>query len=73
MDKNEKFDQITYINSYIKSNYDRINLTTPKGRREVWRAAASAEGKSLNSFINDIIEAYISSDVLETYINARGD
>lgn len=38
-------------NKYIKNNYDRINVTVPTGQKAVWKAAADAEGLSLNDFI----------------------
>lgn len=71
MDKNEKFDANIYNADYKKANYDRFLVTVPKGRQEVWKAAAAAEGKSLNAFIKDVIEAYIASDVLEAYLNVK--
>lgn len=47
------------VNKYIASNYDRINLTMQKGKKEEYKAAAEAEGKSLNQFIIDCIEKNI--------------
>lgn len=71
MDKNVKFDANIYNADYKKANYDRFLVTVPKGRQKIWKAAAAAEGKSLNAFIKDVIEAYIASDVLETYLNVK--
>lgn len=45
------------VNKYIKNNYDRINLTIPKGKKEEYKQMAEAAGKSLNQFIIDKIEA----------------
>ena len=39
------------VNKYIKSNYDRINVTLPKGGRETLRAHADARGESVNAFV----------------------
>jgi len=47
------------VNKYIKGNYDRINLTMPKGRKEVIQAAASAHGESVNSFIVTAVDERI--------------
>ena len=44
------------VNKYIKNNYDRVNLTIPKGEKEKYKQMAKAEGKSLNQFIIDKIE-----------------
>lgn len=35
---------------------DAIKVRVPKGKRDVYRAAAEARGKSLNRFIIDCIE-----------------
>ena len=38
-------------NRYISKSYDRINLTVPKGEKEVLQAHAAARGESVNGFI----------------------
>ena len=53
--KNE-FNQIAYQNDYIKEKYDRINLTVPKGRKEEIKKRAAAAGKSVNEYINSLID-----------------
>ena len=47
------------VNKYIKNNYDRINLTIPKGKKEEYKRIAESEGKSLNQFIIDAINERI--------------
>ncbi len=47
----EHFDQIKYNNDYNRQNYDRINLMTPKGRKDEIKAAAKAAGMSMNEYI----------------------
>lgn len=44
-----------YRNSWIAEKLDRINLTVPKGRKEVIQAYAKAHGESVNGFINRAI------------------
>ena len=39
------------VNKYVKANYDRINVTMPKGEKEVIQAHAAALGESVNGFI----------------------
>lgn len=56
----KKFDQFSYQNNFIKEKYDRVNLTVPKGKKEKIKAAAAAEGKSVNDFINAAIDARMS-------------
>ena len=43
-------------NKWIEKAYDRINLTVPKGQKEVIKAHAEAQGESVNGFINRAIE-----------------
>ena len=50
------------VNKYVKSNYDRINVTMPKGRKEIIKAHAEARGKSVNGFINEAIEEKLERD-----------
>ena len=40
---------------YNKKAYDRINVIVKKGQREVIKAFAASQGKSLNRFICDAI------------------
>ena len=53
--KNGVFESSTYINTYIKEKYDRINLTVPAGQKAVIEKRAKAAGKSVNEFIRDLI------------------
>ncbi len=46
-------------NKWIEKAYDRINLTVPKGQKEVIKAHAEAQGESVNGFINRAIEQAI--------------
>lgn len=50
------------VNRYIADKYDRINLTTPKGRKERIKAHAERRGETVNSFINRAIENQIRTD-----------
>lgn len=42
---------------YNKKAYDRINIIVKKGQREIIKNFASSQGKSLNRFVLDAIEA----------------
>lgn len=57
----KKFNKTAYDNEFIKKNYDRINLTVPKGHKELIKAHAEKKGKSVNSYINDLIEKDMQS------------
>ena len=39
------------VNKYVKNNYDRINVTFAKGRKEEIKAHAESHGESVNAFI----------------------
>lgn len=49
-------------NKYIASNYDRINLTVPKGRKAAIQAHAAEHGESVNAFIARAIEETMERD-----------
>lgn len=50
------------VNKYVKENYDRINLTTPKGKKEAIKKHAESRGETINSFINRAIDETIERD-----------
>lgn len=48
---------IRAANKYNHSNYDRININVLKGERDRLKALAAAQGKSLNQYVVDAIDA----------------
>ena len=42
---------------YNKKAYDRINIIVKKGQRQIIKDFAASQGKSLNRFILDAVEA----------------
>lgn len=50
------------VNKYVKTNYDRINVTMPKGRKDIIKAHAESKGESVNGFINRAIEEAMERD-----------
>ena len=42
---------------YNKKAYDRINIIVKKGQREIIKNFAASQGKSLNRFVLDAVEA----------------
>ncbi len=50
------------VNKYKKNNYDRIEITVPKGQRGVFQSHASARGESVNGFINRAIMEAMGRD-----------
>jgi predicted DNA binding CopG/RHH family protein len=59
----EEFDSVKYRNDFIRNNYDRINLTVPKGKKEAIKKRADSLGKSVNEYINRLIDSDMQSDV----------
>ena len=58
----KEFDQVKYQNQFINEKYDRINLTVPKGQKDLIQAHAEAQGESTNGFINRAISETMERD-----------
>lgn len=43
------------------ANLDRLSIAAPKGTKERWKAAAEAQGQSLNQFIVDNVESTLKA------------
>lgn len=50
------------VNKYMAANYDRINLTVPKGQKERIQAHAKSRGESVNGFIGRAISETMERD-----------
>lgn len=50
------------VNKYMKSNYDRVNLVMPKGKKDIIQAHAAQQGKSVNAYINRAIDEAMQRD-----------
>jgi len=50
------------VNKYVRENYDRINVTFPKGKKDSLKAHAASRGESLNAFINRAIDETMAND-----------
>ena len=50
------------VHKYVKTNYDRMELTVPKGQKEIIKAHAEARSESVNAFINRAIEEAMNRD-----------
>lgn len=49
-------------NKYNAKAYDRIALQVKKGRRDIIRAHAAAQGESVNGFVNRAIDETMKRD-----------
>ena len=50
------------VNKYVKNNYDRINVTFPKGQKEQLKKHASSHNESVNAFIVRAVNETIERD-----------
>ena len=50
------------VNKYVKNNYDRINVTFPKGQKDLIQAHAAAFGESVNGFIGRAVSETMERD-----------
>lgn len=50
------------VNKYMSANYDRVNLTVPKGHKDKIKAHADSMGESVNAFINRAINNQMGQD-----------
>ena len=54
------------VNRYVKEKYDRINVTMPKGQKDIIQAHSEATGESVNGFINRAISETMDRDKADT-------
>ena len=50
------------VNKYMKSNYDRVNLVMPKGKKDIIQAHAAQQGEYVNAYINRAIDEAMQRD-----------
>lgn len=61
------------VTKYVKNRYDRFGLTMPKGRLDGIKAAAAAQGESVNGFINAAIDEKMERDTTGGSSEAAGE
>jgi len=50
------------VHKYVKENYDRLNISVPKGRKAELQEHAQQRGESLNGFVNRAIDNQVEQD-----------
>ena len=50
------------VHKYVKENYDRLNISVPKGRKAELQEHAQQHGESLNGFVNRAIDHEMERD-----------
>ena len=61
------------VTKYVKKNYDRINVTFPKGRKADIQKAASAIGESVNTYIRNAVDMRISNETMRNDLTAGSE
>ena len=52
------------VNKYVKNNYDRINVTFPKGFRDILKEKSQAAGQSVNEYIKQAVQHRIDTETI---------
>lgn len=60
---NKEFNQTEYVNEFIRKKYDRINLLIPAGNKEIIKSKAAQKGKSVNQYINELIDTDLNTNI----------
>ena len=50
------------VNKYMRENYDRVNLTMQKGKKDAIQIHAAQRGESVTAFINRAIDETMERD-----------
>lgn len=50
------------VHKYVQANYDRMEITMPKGKKQTIRDHAESRGESVNSFVNRAIDQQMERD-----------
>lgn len=50
------------VHRYVSKTYDRLELTVPKGSREILKAAAEKRGVSANAYLAAALTAALNAD-----------
>ena len=50
------------VHKYVKKNYDRMELTMAKGKKDAVRKHAEKMGESINGFVNRAIDETMQND-----------
>ena len=53
------------VAKYMKNNYDEVKIRIKKGDKEYFKAYAESQGKSLNSYIADLMYADVRKSAVE--------
>lgn len=46
------------VTKYMRTHYDALRVSVPKGKREIIQEKATAEGSSVNAIVNRLLAEY---------------
>ena len=52
----EKFNPVKYKNDYDREHYERVNLSLPKGSKDLIKGKAEKVGKSVSQYVLDLVK-----------------
>lgn len=62
------------VHKYVKNNYDRLELSVPKGEKEVIQQAAKQAGQSVNAYVYEAVKRRMEQEQnLGVVKNLEGD
>lgn len=60
------------VHKYVKNNYDRLELSVPKGEKEEIQQAAKQAGKSVNAYVYEAVKYRMEQERTATENEPRG-
>ena len=60
------------VNKYVKNNYERINVTFHKGKKDILKYVSEKQNKSVNQYICDATDKALKKDkaLVEEYLKS---
>lgn len=60
------------VHKYVKNNYDRLELSVPKGEKELIQQAAKRAKQSVNAYIYEAVKHRMDQEQVTAEITALG-
>ena len=60
------------VHKYVKNNYDRLELSVPKGEKELIQQAAKLAGQSVNAYVYEAVKHRMEQEQTTAETTAPG-
>lgn len=60
------------VHKYVKNNYDRLELSVPKGEKELIQQAAKLAGQSVNAYVYEAVKHRMKQEQATAETTAPG-